>query len=45
VTLATFDGTGNGANPYGDLILDAAGDLFGTTSAGGVNNDGIEQLT
>ena len=33
-TLATFTG-GNGANPYGNLIRDAAGNLFGTTSTGG----------
>jgi len=40
VTLATFTGTGNGANPQGSLISDAAGDLFGTTQAGGANGDG-----
>ncbi len=30
----------DGANPYGDLIADAAGDLFGTTNQGGTNNKG-----
>ncbi len=40
ITLATFDGTGNGANPFGGLIADAAGDLFGTTEKGGATGDG-----
>ena len=38
-TLATFSGA-NGASPQGDLISDAAGDLFGTTAFGGANGDG-----
>jgi uncharacterized repeat protein (TIGR03803 family) len=38
-TLATFTGT-NGANPFGTVISDAAGDLFGTTEMGGADNDG-----
>jgi uncharacterized repeat protein (TIGR03803 family) len=38
-TLVSFDGT-HGANPYGGLIADAAGNLFGTTSSGGVNDGG-----
>ena len=38
-TLATFTGA-NGAKPLSDLVSDAAGDLFGTTSAGGADNDG-----
>jgi uncharacterized repeat protein (TIGR03803 family) len=38
-TLATFTGA-DGANPYGALIADAAGDLFGTTSVGGDDNAG-----
>src|SRR5262245_46817517 len=33
-TLATFDGV-NGYRPYGDLISDADGNLFGTTVFGG----------
>jgi uncharacterized repeat protein (TIGR03803 family) len=39
-TLVTFNGTGNGAAPFAGLIADAAGDLFGTTEAGGTNGDG-----
>ena len=32
--LASFDGT-NGANPMGNLLADAAGNLYGTTYLGG----------
>ncbi len=34
-TLVSFDIFSDGGNPNGGLIADAAGDLFGTTSAGG----------
>jgi uncharacterized repeat protein (TIGR03803 family) len=37
--LHIFDGT-NGAYPYGGLILDAAGNLYGTTTLGGAYGDG-----
>jgi hypothetical protein len=37
--LVSFSGS-NGANPYGGLITDAAGDLFGTTYDGGASSDG-----
>ncbi len=37
--LASFNGT-NGANSYAGLVRDAAGNLFGTTSAGGANGFG-----
>ena len=37
--LADFNGA-NGANPYGGLIADAAGNLFGTTMEGGTTNQG-----
>jgi hypothetical protein len=38
-TLVNFNGV-NGANPEGSLIADANGDLFGTTSAGGIPGSG-----
>lgn len=38
-TLATFNGT-NGQSPEGTLVIDANGDLFGTTRAGGASGDG-----
>ncbi len=38
--LVNFDGT-NGAYPYGNLIIDDSGNLYGTTSQGGQNGDGI----
>jgi uncharacterized repeat protein (TIGR03803 family) len=37
--LASFNGS-NGAVPAAAPIVDAAGNLFGTTSAGGANGDG-----
>ena len=39
ITLVSFDNT-TGAIPLGSLIADANGDLFGTTSSGGANDDG-----
>jgi hypothetical protein len=38
-TLVSFTGA-DGAEPGGGLITDAAGDLFGTTSAGGADHGG-----
>jgi uncharacterized repeat protein (TIGR03803 family) len=38
-TIASFNG-GDGQNPQGSLIADAAGDLFGTTALGGADNGG-----
>src|SRR5438309_1496875 len=38
-TLATFNGY-DGANPYGGLVADANGNLFGTTLSGGANGNG-----
>ena len=37
---ANGDSTGPGLNPYGGLVTDKAGDLFGTTANGGQNGDG-----
>jgi uncharacterized repeat protein (TIGR03803 family) len=39
ITLATFNLT-NGAEPFGGLIMDAAGDLFGTTAYQGAEGSG-----
>lgn len=45
ITLATFD-LANGSLPNGDLIADADGNLYGTTSAGGTADSGtIFELT
>jgi uncharacterized repeat protein (TIGR03803 family) len=38
-TLASFNGS-NGSGPYGDLILDTSGTLYGTTSGGGGYGNG-----
>jgi uncharacterized repeat protein (TIGR03803 family) len=37
--LVSFDGN-DGKYPYGGLVADAQGDLFGTTAGGGATNDG-----
>ncbi|HEY6485438.1 MAG TPA: choice-of-anchor tandem repeat GloVer-containing protein [Candidatus Cybelea sp.] len=39
-TLYTFKGMPDAASPYGGLISDASGDLFGTTYYGGSHGDG-----
>jgi uncharacterized repeat protein (TIGR03803 family) len=38
-TLVSFDGA-NGSNPYGGLIFDGHGNLYGTTEGGGINGWG-----
>ena len=38
-TLVSFNGS-NGANPYAGVIVDANGNLFGTTEEGGASGDG-----
>jgi uncharacterized repeat protein (TIGR03803 family) len=37
--LVSFNGT-DGAFPFASVIMDSAGDLFGTTDGGGANGDG-----
>jgi uncharacterized repeat protein (TIGR03803 family) len=39
-TLHDFAGGTDGASPYGNLILDAQGDLYGATTRGGADNQG-----
>jgi len=34
-TLYAFEGSPDGASPYGELVLDQAGNLYGTTTYGG----------
>jgi uncharacterized repeat protein (TIGR03803 family) len=44
-TLASFNGA-NGRNPFGGLVADAAGNLYGTTEHGGATGNGtVFQLT
>jgi uncharacterized repeat protein (TIGR03803 family) len=38
--LHTFEGGSDGATPYAGLIADSAGNLFGTTAAGGIRGCG-----
>jgi uncharacterized repeat protein (TIGR03803 family) len=38
-TLASFDGS-DGASPYGGLVMDGSGNLYGTTYGGGASNVG-----
>jgi len=39
--LHSFTGAnGDGALPHGDLVFDAAGNLYGTTEIGGANSQG-----
>jgi uncharacterized delta-60 repeat protein len=39
-TLASFDYNSTGGNPFGGLVMDRQGDLFGTTSSGGAYGTG-----
>jgi uncharacterized repeat protein (TIGR03803 family) len=38
-TLASFNGA-NGSSPFGGLVMDSAGNLYGTTYGGGASGDG-----
>jgi uncharacterized repeat protein (TIGR03803 family) len=38
--LASFDGSNTGSYPEGTLVMDATGNLYGTTDGGGASNDG-----
>jgi uncharacterized repeat protein (TIGR03803 family) len=39
--LHDFTGGSDGADPFGGVILDASGNLYGTTEMGGANGDGV----
>jgi uncharacterized repeat protein (TIGR03803 family) len=39
--LYSFTGGADGANPWAGLVRDSAGNLYGTTEAGGADNDGV----
>jgi uncharacterized repeat protein (TIGR03803 family) len=39
--LHAFTGAPDGASPSAPVVLDAAGNLYGTTQAGGAENDGV----
>ena len=39
--LHAFTGGDQGASPYGGVVMDAAGNLWGTASAGGAHNYGL----
>jgi hypothetical protein len=38
--LHTFNGGSDGGSPFGGLMMDASGSLFGTTQVGGANHRG-----
>jgi uncharacterized repeat protein (TIGR03803 family) len=39
--LHDFSGNGDGGFPYGDLVIDESGSLYGTTSEGGSHGKGV----
>jgi len=40
-TLYNFTGGSDGGRPYGRLIFDQSGNLYGTAISGGINNNGV----
>jgi hypothetical protein len=40
-SLYDFTGGTDGANPWGQVILDSSGDIYGTTVAGGTSGNGV----
>ncbi len=44
-TLHRFTGGADAATPFAGLVMDANGDLYGTTSGGGGNNGTVFELT
>ncbi len=44
-TLYSFTGGADGASPMGDLVRDAQGNLYGTTSSGAANCGTVYELT
>ena len=40
-SLHDFTGGGDGGRPYGQVTLDASGNLYGTAATGGANNKGV----
>jgi hypothetical protein len=43
--LHDFSGSGDGAHPYGGLVFDSAGNLYGTTQGGGQGHGVVFTLT
>ena len=41
LTLFSFNGTTQGLDPLSNLVMDKAGNLYGTTFVGGTNNSGV----
>ncbi len=39
--LYSFTGSSDGAGPQGDLLFDAAGNIYGAASGGGIRNNGL----
>jgi uncharacterized repeat protein (TIGR03803 family) len=44
-TLWSFGGSGDGSTPMGDLVIDQAGNIYGTTSQGGAGFGSVFKLS